>query len=54
MNAQTEALIESVRRYQSTLTAEERKEFWDELRAFYCHECGREDPNHTCQCWNDE
>lgn len=47
-------LLVKVRVMQENMTPSERKEFWSELQVGYCEGCGYADPNHVCQCWNDE
>lgn len=39
-------------RYLESLLPNERLDILRELP--YCYECGGADPNHRCQCWNDE
>ena len=45
-------ILEAVRRFQESLTNEQRTGFWHLLQEGYCTSCGTNNPR--CQCWNDE
>jgi hypothetical protein len=41
-------------RLQVLMTPDERVDLWQHLQQPYCWSCGRSDPMHRCQCWNDD
>lgn len=50
----TSEMISTLRLRIQGMTPTERLELVDVLMHGYCRECGFDDPNHCCQCWNDE
>ena len=54
MNTETETLVAVLHDRMEKMTADERLELMRSLMDGYCKECGYEDPDRRCQCWNDE
>lgn len=49
-----DVIKKSIRFHLENMDEDERLDFFNEIREGYCHDCGREDPNNNCHCWNDE
>jgi hypothetical protein len=47
-------IINAVRLLLATMTADERIEFFDEIKEDYCPACGNESDGYPCYCWRDE
>lgn len=51
---QVAQLVLKLRDAMKEMDEDERKELWSNIRQGYCPECGVEDPQGRCCCWNDE
>lgn len=54
MDTENENLIGVLRSRMEKMTDYERLELMHSLMEGYCEECGCEDQQGRCQCWNDE
>lgn len=54
MDTETPTLIAVLRDRMEKMKPHERLELMDSLMQGYCRECEFDDPDHRCQCWNDE
>jgi tRNA G26 N,N-dimethylase Trm1 len=47
-------LVDALQAHQKHLSDENRVKLWAIIQLGYCRHCGRLDPEHKCQCENDE
>jgi len=47
-------LLQKMRELMDSVSASHRLEIVSVILAPYCRHCGYDDPDHRCQCWNDD